>query len=127
MTVIALDSEVVASRYDPKTRTCFYTIERDGKRWTASVPLDHLETYKGNRQKRRDHVGRCLEQAMRGAPDLPAGTQRDPFRPQTAPDFAALKPGAWYVNPADGKTLQKPSAGQTSAIWRLISRNSFTR
>jgi hypothetical protein len=75
--VIALDSEIVATRYDPFTRTCFYTIERNGKRWTATIPLKHFEDrgfimgaqHLPSRQQRRDYLASMLEQAMNGPPD----------------------------------------------------------
>lgn len=66
---VAIDTEIVATRFDAANRLCHYTIERGGKRWTVNVPLDHLESHKGNKQARRNHVGRVLEQAMMGPHD----------------------------------------------------------
>jgi hypothetical protein len=67
------ETEIVATRYDAGTRTCHYTIERDGKRWTASIPLGQFENMgfpgKGHEQ-RRNHLAAMLENAMRGKPDL---------------------------------------------------------
>jgi hypothetical protein len=105
---IALESEIVMTAYDGKTRTCTYTIQRDGKRWTVKVPLAHLEAHKGHKPKRRHHVAKLLQGAMQGQHDQPAGIYTDPCRPQTAQDFANLKAGAWYLNPADDGLYQKP-------------------
>ena len=70
---VNLDSEVVATAFDPATRTCSYTIERDGKRWTVPIPLHQLEQH-GNtvsgQQSRRTHLANLLEAAMRGKPDV---------------------------------------------------------
>lgn len=71
MTVVALETEVVATRFDKKTRTCFYTIERDGKRWTVQIPMDEFEKHKRNKQLRRNHLANALTNAMRGKPDEP--------------------------------------------------------
>ena len=69
MSFIALESEVVGTHYDPKTRICSYTILRDGKRWTAHVPLEALEKHKGNKKLRRDFIANALVAAMRGPAD----------------------------------------------------------
>lgn len=105
---IALESELVASHFDPLTRICSYTIQRGGERWTVKIPHADLEKHKGNKQLRRNHVANALQNAMRGAPDPHAGTKADPHKPLTAQAFAAINSGEWYVNPADGQTLQKP-------------------
>src|SRR6185312_4937082 len=108
MTAIALESEIIATRYDPKTRTCFYTIQRDGKRWTAAVPVDHLEKHKGNRQNRRNHVAAVITNAMRGPHDPPVvGTKDNPAKPATWQDFDALPRLTWFLNPSDGTLQQK--------------------
>ena len=67
---VALDSEIVATRYDAATRTCYYTIERDGRRWTAAVPLADLEVHKANRMNRRNHVANVLQAKMSGPHDV---------------------------------------------------------
>lgn len=72
---INLDTEIVATRYEPKTGDCFYTIERDGKRWTAQVHVDAFTQYgaiQPSVQQRRDYLANALEQAMRGPPDAEA-------------------------------------------------------
>lgn len=73
---IALDTEIVASRFDTKTGLCSYTIERNGKRWTVDVHLDHFEALPKtpgephvNKQLRRNHLAKVLEQAMQGPCD----------------------------------------------------------
>lgn len=68
---IALESEIVGSAYDPTSKVCTYTIERNGKRWTAEVHLNHLSAHKGGNAKmlRRNHVAKVLEMAMQGEPD----------------------------------------------------------
>ena len=72
---IALESEVVGSRFDKTTRTCFYTIARDGKRWTAALPIDQLLQIKGPNRKTliRNHVATALQNVMNGPPDAPMG------------------------------------------------------
>lgn len=63
------DTEIVASRFDRATQTCFYTLERQGKRWTVGIPLKELEQHGPNKQRRRDHLANRLQQAMRGPHD----------------------------------------------------------
>lgn len=85
---IALESEIVGSAYDPATKTCTYTIERNGKRWTAAVPLHHLTAHKGGNAKmlRRNHVARVLETRINGEPD--------PLPPEPEPpvELAQVRP-----------------------------------
>ena len=69
MQTINLDTEIVGTRYDPVNRTNHYTIERGGRRWTASVHTDHLAVHKANKEARRRHVANALVEAMRGNPD----------------------------------------------------------
>jgi hypothetical protein len=71
MTPINLETELVGSSYNPSTRVCTYTIERDGSRWTVGVPLQNLNAYKTANHKalRRQHVARVLHTAMQGAPN----------------------------------------------------------
>lgn len=66
---IHLDTEVVSTRFDPVTRTCFYTIERDGKRWTASIPEVELNKHGPNKIARRNMIAMALNNAMMGKPD----------------------------------------------------------
>lgn len=105
---IALDSEIVATRFVPLEQACYYTIQRNGERWTVKIPHADLEKHKGNKQLRRNHVANALQNAMRGPSDPHQGTRADPHRPMTPQDFANLKSGEWYVNPADGKPYEKP-------------------
>jgi DNA-binding protein YbaB len=69
---INLDTEIVATYFDTKSGNCSYTIERNGKRWTASVHVDQFNQHDlspGGQQRRRDHLARALEDAMRGMDD----------------------------------------------------------
>lgn len=66
---IALDSEIVATRYDAQSRVCFYTIARGGKHWTAKVPLDDLDKHKANKALRRAHLASVLTGIMQGPSD----------------------------------------------------------
>lgn len=66
---INLEGEVVGSRIDPVTQTCFYTVERDGRRWTVKVPLADLHRHAANKAGRRTHVATVLNAAMQGKPD----------------------------------------------------------
>lgn len=40
-------------------------------------------------------------------PAVPGSSRRNPATPQTQADFDALPPGAWFVNPADQRVMQK--------------------
>jgi hypothetical protein len=66
---INLDTEIVATAFDPATDTCAYTIARDGKRWTVRVALAHLDAHGTNKDARRAHLANVLTAAMQGAPD----------------------------------------------------------
>jgi len=104
---IHLEEEIVGSRFDPVTRTCHYTIARNGKRWTVAVPIDHLEAHKANKAARRNHLANVLQNAMNGPHDPPSGTKTDPHQPATWQDFDKVPDGHWFINPADGKLTQK--------------------
>jgi len=64
-----LDTEIVATAYDPATDTCAYTIARNGQRWTVEVPLVQLEGHGANKDARRAHLANLLTAAMQGLPD----------------------------------------------------------
>jgi hypothetical protein len=66
------DSEVVATTFDPLTGTCGYTIQRDGRRWTARIHIDELNKFGANKQARRTYMANALKQAMIGPPDAEA-------------------------------------------------------
>jgi hypothetical protein len=69
---ISLDTEIVGTSFDPVTRICTYTIERDGRRWTAQIPIDHLEVHGPGQigdQKRQMHLANVLTEKMRGPHD----------------------------------------------------------
>lgn len=70
---ISLDTEIVATRFDAASDTCFYTIARDGSRWTVAIPQSGFQQHGANMQARRDHLSRMLSQAMAGPPDPPPG------------------------------------------------------
>lgn len=106
MAAVALETEVVGSRYDKTTRTCYYTIERNGSRWTVSLPIDQFAKHK-SKQLRRNYLANALTTAMRNPPDPPTGAVYDPHKPATWQEFDKLPTGAWYLNPADGKLQQK--------------------
>lgn len=65
---LALESEIVASHFNPQTRQCSYTIARNGKRWTVKMHSDELAKHK-QRPARRNFIATRLETAMRGEPD----------------------------------------------------------
>jgi len=67
--MIALETEIVASRYDAKARVNYFTIERGGRRWTVGVPDGDIAKHGGNKQARRAHLSNALEAAMRGKAD----------------------------------------------------------
>lgn len=66
---IHLEGETVGSRIDPATQTCFYTIERGGKRWSVGIPLDDLHRHGANKAGRRAHVANALNTAMQSPHD----------------------------------------------------------
>lgn len=70
-----LESEVVASSFDPINQIGTYTIARAGKRYTAVVPMADLEKYKGAapavKAARRAHIAAALQTALLGEPDAP--------------------------------------------------------
>jgi hypothetical protein len=73
-TGIDLEKEIVSSRHD---KGCgFYTIERDGKRWTAMIQLAELNRHGEDKLARRRHLISALDIAMRGEPDEPVISPR---------------------------------------------------
>lgn len=68
---IHLEGEIVSTQYDATRRVCFYTIEREGKRWTAIVNLDDLNKLGPNKIARRNLIANALTVAMQGKPDDP--------------------------------------------------------
>jgi hypothetical protein len=66
---INLETEIIASRYDPVARDCFYTVRRGALQWTVKIPLAELNKHAGHKIKRRTHVATAIEIAMRGVPD----------------------------------------------------------
>ena len=54
-----LDTEIVATAYDPSTDSCAYTIERNGKRWTVQVPLVQLDACGANKQPAATILATC--------------------------------------------------------------------
>lgn len=66
---IHLESHVIASHFDKTTRTCNYTIERGGQRYTASVHIDDLSK-QPNKMAKRMFLANALEAATQGAPDV---------------------------------------------------------
>lgn len=66
---INIDTEVVASRYDPVTRINFYTIGRGGRYWTVQIHSNDLDNHGPNAEARRAHLGNVLNQAMQGKAD----------------------------------------------------------
>lgn len=66
---IHLDSEIVATKFDPLSQSCAYTIERDGKRWTAVIPLAEFAKLGANKVAKRNLLATALNNAMQGKPD----------------------------------------------------------
>lgn len=66
---IALETEVVASAFDPIGQTHTYTIARNGKQWTVCIPAQQLDLHGANAAARRKHLTLILEGAMRGLAD----------------------------------------------------------
>lgn len=69
---VALESEIVATAYDAATGNCYYTIERDGKRWTTFVHQDDFQMIglsQATIRQRRDMLAQKLEAVVRGPPD----------------------------------------------------------
>lgn len=61
MTAINLDTQIVATSYDPLTRICTYTYQHtDGSRYTVSIPIDQLNKMKPNKATARNFVGKAI-------------------------------------------------------------------
>jgi hypothetical protein len=67
--MINLEREIVSTGYDTTKRACIYTVARDDRRWTVSIPLDDLNQHGVNSAARRKHLGNILDQAMNGPAD----------------------------------------------------------
>lgn len=65
---INLDTEVVGSTYDVSAHVSTYTVLRDGRRWTVTVP-DVAFAQCQNAASRRTLLGNLLTNAMRGKAD----------------------------------------------------------
>lgn len=68
MTILP-ETEIVASRYDPRTQTCTYTAERGGKRWTVTIPAAEFAKHGKNKDGRRKHLATALIAKMQGSAD----------------------------------------------------------
>ena len=66
---INLDTEIVATAFDPASGTCAYTIARDGRRWTVRVSLAQLDGHGASKDARRAHLANLLTAAMQGPSD----------------------------------------------------------
>lgn len=66
---IHLDSEIVATRFDQLSQSCAYTIERDGRRWTAAIPLAEFAKLGTNKIAKQNLLATALNNAMQGKPD----------------------------------------------------------
>lgn len=66
---IHLEGQLVSSGFDEVSKTCSYTFEHEGKRWTVRVPLHELEKHGANAQRRRGHVTQLVTTAMQGPHD----------------------------------------------------------
>jgi hypothetical protein len=51
------------------TQTCSYTIERDGQRWTAKIPLADFTKLGPNKVARHNLIANALNSAMQGRPN----------------------------------------------------------
>jgi len=69
MSTINFDTEIVATHFDPKTRECFYTIERSGRRWTIGLHIDEFNKAGPTMQARQQKLANALNEAMRGPAD----------------------------------------------------------
>lgn len=65
---INLDTEIVETRHDPVSRNNYYTIERNGRRWTVEIHMDEFNRCASKEQK-RSLLGNRLTEAMRGKAD----------------------------------------------------------
>ena len=77
MIPINFATEIVITAYNPVTEMCSYTIERDDKRWTVTIPLPEL-LGKGADTARRQHLATKLMAAMAGPPDKVAEIRHEP-------------------------------------------------
>ena len=78
MTVINLDDQIVATRYDNDKRSCFYTYQHtDGSRYTVEVSMDELAkigTTPANRDARRRHLANKIISHIQTNPPDKHGT-----------------------------------------------------
>ena len=73
MSAINLDSEIVATSVDQTAGVVSYTIERNGQRWTAKIPMKELNALGAvslTKKARVQLVARKLQEAMLGPPDV---------------------------------------------------------
>lgn len=70
---INLETEVVKSSFDPINRISTYTIQRDGKNYTAAVNLADLDKLgpagPATKAARRTFIANALNAALQGQPD----------------------------------------------------------
>lgn len=66
---IHLDTEIVATKFDPITQTCSYTIQRGNDRWTVRIPKSDLDKHGANKIAKRNYLATALNGAMTGKPD----------------------------------------------------------
>lgn len=69
MITVNVDTDIVGTKFNKTKQTCLYTVERNGKRWTAEIPLDELQRLGGNKMARRKIVENYLATKMAGPPD----------------------------------------------------------
>ena len=99
---------------DTKDRIAVERLVRDeGKRLMDAEALSGEELKTAMETYRKDLEGRLKQQNPHvggGAPGATAGngkSQSAPARPASRQAFDALPSGAWFVNPADGRVMQK--------------------
>lgn len=72
------ETEIVSTAHNAKTRVHSFTIERDGKRYTAHIPDADFQAFgpvlgasaATNKINRRRHLAMRLEAAMQGKADV---------------------------------------------------------
>ncbi len=64
---LCLETEIVATRFDPATRMSYYTIARNGNRWT--VGIHDNDWARVAKSQARNYLAKALEDAMRGPAD----------------------------------------------------------
>ena len=69
MMTLSPETEIVSTQFDEQARICHYTVAREGKRWTVSIPIDELHKLGANHRARRMFLANKVAAAVAGPCD----------------------------------------------------------